>query len=161
MSLSMVNLEYASHGTFCSCYPISFSGWSHPICEAISLGLSALLVEEPRGCRYSYYSFRANYEKPTIIQAQAIPAIMAGNDLIGIAKTGSGKTVAFLLPMLRQIMDQRPLENGEGPIGNVARYTVHSTAQSCNFPSVEKVKLLGRAHCIPLHVQTIICFSQP
>ncbi|XP_076799595.1 putative ATP-dependent RNA helicase DDX46 isoform X1 [Clavelina lepadiformis] len=59
---------------------------------------------------------KANYEKPTIIQAQAIPAIMAGNDLIGIAKTGSGKTVAFLLPMLRQIMDQRPLENGEGPI---------------------------------------------
>ena len=42
---------------------------------------------------------------------------MAGNDLIGIAKTGSGKTVAFLLPMFRQIMDQRPLDNGEGPIG--------------------------------------------
>uniref|UniRef100_A0A803SWR8 RNA helicase n=1 Tax=Anolis carolinensis TaxID=28377 RepID=A0A803SWR8_ANOCA len=56
------------------------------------------------------------YEKPTPIQAQAIPAIMNGRDLIGIAKTGSGKTIAFLLPMFRHIMDQRPLEEGEGPI---------------------------------------------
>ncbi|KAK7925220.1 hypothetical protein WMY93_007530 [Mugilogobius chulae] len=56
-----------------------------------------------------------NYEKPTPIQAQAIPAIMSGRDLIGIAKTGSGKTIAFLLPMFRHIMDQRPLEESEGP----------------------------------------------
>uniref|UniRef100_A0A3P8YTA9 Probable ATP-dependent RNA helicase DDX46 n=1 Tax=Esox lucius TaxID=8010 RepID=A0A3P8YTA9_ESOLU len=59
---------------------------------------------------------RHSYEKPTPIQAQAIPAIMSGRDLIGIAKTGSGKTIAFLLPMYRHIMDQRPLEEGEGPI---------------------------------------------
>lgn len=59
---------------------------------------------------------RHGYEKPTPIQAQAIPAIMSGRDLIGIAKTGSGKTVAFLLPMFRHIMDQGPLEEGDGPI---------------------------------------------
>ncbi|XP_028322590.1 putative ATP-dependent RNA helicase DDX46 [Gouania willdenowi] len=57
-----------------------------------------------------------SYDKPTPIQAQAIPAIMSGRDLIGIAKTGSGKTIAFLLPMFRHIMDQRPLEESEGPI---------------------------------------------
>uniref|UniRef100_A0AAY4B3N3 Probable ATP-dependent RNA helicase DDX46 n=1 Tax=Denticeps clupeoides TaxID=299321 RepID=A0AAY4B3N3_9TELE len=57
-----------------------------------------------------------SYEKPTPIQTQAIPAIMSGRDLIGIAKTGSGKTIAFLLPMFRHILDQRPLEEGEGPI---------------------------------------------
>ncbi|XP_032805925.1 putative ATP-dependent RNA helicase DDX46 isoform X1 [Petromyzon marinus] len=60
---------------------------------------------------------KQNYEKPTPIQAQAIPAIMSGRDLIGIAKTGSGKTIGFLLPMFRHVMDQRPLEEGEGPIG--------------------------------------------
>ena len=60
---------------------------------------------------------RHSYEKPTPIQTQAIPAIMSGRDLIGIAKTGSGKTIAFLLPMFRHIMDQRPLEESEGPIG--------------------------------------------
>ncbi|MGH0166490.1 UNVERIFIED_CONTAM: hypothetical protein FKN15_072601, partial [Acipenser sinensis] len=59
---------------------------------------------------------KQNYDKPTPIQAQAIPAIMCGRDLIGIAKTGSGKTIAFLLPMFRHIMDQRPLEEAEGPI---------------------------------------------
>ncbi|RWS14530.1 ATP-dependent RNA helicase DDX46-like protein [Dinothrombium tinctorium] len=59
---------------------------------------------------------RHNYEKPTPIQCQAIPAIMSGRDVIGIAKTGSGKTLAFVLPMLRHILDQPPLEIGDGPI---------------------------------------------
>lgn len=44
---------------------------------------------------------------------------MSGRDVIGVAKTGSGKTVAFLLPMFRHIKDQRRLEAGEGPIGLV------------------------------------------
>ncbi|KAF8252257.1 P-loop containing nucleoside triphosphate hydrolase protein [Wilcoxina mikolae CBS 423.85] len=56
------------------------------------------------------------YEKPTSIQAQAIPAIMSGRNVIGVAKTGSGKTIAFLLPMFRHIKDQRPLEAQDGPI---------------------------------------------
>ncbi|KAJ3096338.1 pre-mRNA processing RNA-helicase [Phlyctochytrium planicorne] len=56
------------------------------------------------------------YEKPTAIQAQSIPAIMSGRDVIGIAKTGSGKTISFLLPMLRHIKSQRPVELGEGPV---------------------------------------------
>jgi ATP-dependent helicase YprA (DUF1998 family) len=38
---------------------------------------------------------------PYPIQAQCLPCIMAGRDVIGIAKTGSGKTLAYLLPMLR------------------------------------------------------------
>jgi ATP-dependent RNA helicase DDX46/PRP5 len=54
--------------------------------------------------------------QPTPIQSQAIPAVMAGRDVIGIAKTGSGKTLAFLLPLFRHVKDQRPLENLEGPI---------------------------------------------
>ncbi|AAS53345.2 AFL027Cp [Eremothecium gossypii ATCC 10895] len=55
---------------------------------------------------------------PTPIQAQAIPAIMSGRDVIGISKTGSGKTVSFILPLLRQIKAQRPLGGDEtGPLG--------------------------------------------
>lgn len=57
------------------------------------------------------------YENPSSIQAQALPAIMSGRDVIGVAKTGSGKTIAFLLPLFRHIKDQRPIENLEGPIG--------------------------------------------
>ena len=55
--------------------------------------------------------------EPTPIQSIALPSIMSGRDVIGIAKTGSGKTLSFLLPMFRHIMDQRPLEPEEGPIG--------------------------------------------
>jgi len=56
------------------------------------------------------------YQQPSPIQCQAIPAIMSGRDVISVAKTGSGKTIAFLLPMFRAIKDQRPLEPQEGPI---------------------------------------------
>ena len=62
---------------------------------------------------------KLGFDKPTAIQAQALPAIMSGRDVIGVAKTGSGKTVAFLLPMFRHIKDQRPLDPLEGPIGLV------------------------------------------
>ncbi|KAF7560710.1 hypothetical protein G7046_g3419 [Stylonectria norvegica] len=57
------------------------------------------------------------YDKPTPIQMQALPALMSGRDVVGVAKTGSGKTVAFLLPMFRHIKDQSPLKDTEGPIG--------------------------------------------
>ena len=45
----------------------------------------------------------AGYTEPTPIQAAAIPEIIAGHDLIGIAQTGTGKTAAFTLPMLTRI----------------------------------------------------------
>jgi ATP-dependent RNA helicase DDX46/PRP5 len=56
------------------------------------------------------------YKQPFPIQSQAVPTIMSGRDVIGIAETGSGKTLAYVLPMLRHVMDQRPLKDGEGPI---------------------------------------------
>ncbi|RKP05824.1 P-loop containing nucleoside triphosphate hydrolase protein [Thamnocephalis sphaerospora] len=59
---------------------------------------------------------KLGYTAPTPIQAQGIPAILGGRDVIGIAKTGSGKTMAFLLPMFRHIKDQRPLRVMEGPV---------------------------------------------
>ena len=62
---------------------------------------------------------RLGYERPTSIQTQAIPSIMSGRDVIGVAKTGSGKTIAFLLPMFRHIKDQRPLDSLDGPVGLV------------------------------------------
>ena len=44
------------------------------------------------------------FEKPTPIQEQAIPAILQGNDIIGAAQTGTGKTAAFLLPVIQNII---------------------------------------------------------
>src|SRR2546423_2850678 len=45
----------------------------------------------------------AGYTEPTPIQSAAIPPILAGHDLIGIAQTGTGKTAAFTLPILAKL----------------------------------------------------------
>ncbi len=46
-----------------------------------------------------------DFSTPTPIQAQAIPAILTGRDLLGIARTGSGKTAAYLLPLLQKLRE--------------------------------------------------------
>jgi len=50
---------------------------------------------------------KRGYVIPTPIQDQAIEAIMAGRDLIGLANTGTGKTAAFLLPLIHKIYNDR------------------------------------------------------
>jgi superfamily II DNA/RNA helicase len=72
----------------------------------LSLGLSAPLVRAIEG---------KNYSVPTPIQDAAIPAILKGSDVCGSAPTGSGKTAAFLLPIL-QILSE-----GTRPRGRTVR----------------------------------------
>lgn len=63
---------------------------------------------------------KKNIARPTPIQVQGIPALLSGRDLIGIAFTGSGKTLTFSLPMIMFALEEEmnmPLESGEGPIG--------------------------------------------
>jgi len=47
------------------------------------------------------------FEAPTPIQAEAIPVLMAGKDVIGRARTGSGKTAAFGLPMIHRVLQTK------------------------------------------------------
>src|SRR5580698_9025948 len=49
----------------------------------------------------------AGYEKPTGIQEKSIPVILKGQDLIAQSKTGSGKTISFVLPVLQLFEDSR------------------------------------------------------
>jgi len=63
-----------------------------------------------------------NIRKPTPIQIQGIPAILSGRDTIGIAFTGSGKTLVFSLPMIMFALEEElkwPIISGEGPFGLV------------------------------------------
>ncbi|KAK3372505.1 hypothetical protein B0H63DRAFT_299241 [Podospora didyma] len=86
---------------------------------------------------------KLGYEKPTPIQMQALPVIMSGRDVIGVAKTGSGKTMAFVLPMLRHIKDQDPISGDDGPIALIMTPTrelctqIHSDLQ----PFLKPLKL--------------------
>ena len=54
----------------------------------------------------------AGYTEPTPIQSTAIPPILAGKDVIGIAQTGTGKTAAFTWPILTQLMGRPPVRPG-------------------------------------------------
>jgi ATP-dependent RNA helicase RhlE len=57
------------------------------------------------------------YETPTPIQAQAIPAVLEGQDLLAGAQTGTGKTAAFTLPMLHKLTMSRSIQNKFGVYG--------------------------------------------
>lgn len=50
---------------------------------------------------------RKGYTQPTPIQDQAIPYLLAGRDLIGLANTGTGKTAAFLIPLINKLLQTR------------------------------------------------------
>ncbi len=52
-----------------------------------------------------------NYSQPYPIQSEAIPLILKGKDILGLAKTGSGKTASFVLPILELLQKEEPSKN--------------------------------------------------
>ena len=54
------------------------------------------------------------YDTPTPIQAQAIPAVLKGGDLLAGAQTGTGKTAGFVLPMLQRLAAGKPVRDVRG-----------------------------------------------
>lgn len=93
----------------------------------LKLGLPLLRALE--ACRF---------DKPTEIQTKAIPIILAGSDLMASAQTGTGKTAAFVLPILERLRRQAPAA-GRGPRCLVLTPTRELAAQVS-----EDVRTLGR-----------------
>lgn len=99
--------------------------------KSLAIRVSGFDVPRPikafEDCGFSQQLMNAitkqGYEKPTPIQCQALPIVLSGRDIIGIAKTGSGKTAAFVLPMIVHVMDQPELAKEEGPIGVICAPT--------------------------------------
>ncbi|HVT51691.1 MAG TPA: DEAD/DEAH box helicase [Dongiaceae bacterium] len=71
---------------------------THEIALFADLSLTAPLMQAVK---------EAGYERPTPIQARAIPHLLQGRDLLGLAQTGTGKTAAFVLPLLQRLMETR------------------------------------------------------
>eukprot|EP00592_Proboscia_alata_P006230 CAMPEP_0194358036 /NCGR_PEP_ID=MMETSP0174-20130528/5394_1 /TAXON_ID=216777 /ORGANISM="Proboscia alata, Strain PI-D3" /LENGTH=717 /DNA_ID=CAMNT_0039128255 /DNA_START=67 /DNA_END=2217 /DNA_ORIENTATION=+ len=63
---------------------------------------------------------KRNIKRPTPIQMQGLPVALSGRDMVGIAFTGSGKTMTFALPLIMASLEEEvrmPLVGGEGPVG--------------------------------------------
>lgn len=113
----------------------------HPVTSFPHFGFDDPLIKTIR---------KLEYTQPTPIQAQAVPAALGGRDIIGIAKTGSGKTAAFIWPLLVHIMDQRQLKPGEGPIGLILAPTRELSQQIYN-----EAKRFGKVYGI----QVCCCYG--
>ncbi|MDO8312668.1 MAG: DEAD/DEAH box helicase [Sideroxyarcus sp.] len=94
-----------------------------------SLGLSAELVRAVT---------ERGYTEPTPIQAQAIPVILKGGDLMGGAQTGTGKTAGFTLPLLQRLADKQVV--GKGHI----RALVLTPTRELAAQVEESVRLYGK-----------------
>jgi ATP-dependent RNA helicase RhlE len=94
------------------------------------LGLDAALLKALDG---------EGYTTPTPIQAKAIPSVMAGKDLLGIAQTGTGKTAAFALPILHRLA-----ANKRQPMRKGCRCLVLSPTRELASQIAESFKTYGR-----------------
>ena len=79
-----------------------------------------------------------NFEKPTEIQAAAIPALKNGDDVIGVAQTGSGKTAAFVIPALERVGTY-----GERPKPGMPRALILAPTRELAIQITEAIKSLG------------------
>jgi len=82
------------------------------------------------------------YDTPTPIQAQAIPAVLAGVDLLGGAQTGTGKTAAFVLPMLQRLSSEPSLKNKRGV--NAVRCLIMTPTRELAAQVEESVRVYGK-----------------
>ena len=77
----------------------------------------------------------SGYTVPTPIQVQSIPPILEGKDVLGLAQTGTGKTAAFVLPILQRLV--------QGPRGSV-RALIIAPTRELTEQTHQSIGVLGR-----------------
>src|SRR5438874_10392282 len=93
----------------------------------------------------------AGYTEPTPIQAAAIPQILAGHDLIGIAQTGTGKTAAFVLPILARLSGM----TDSGGNRRATRALIVAPTRELVVQIEENVRAYAK-HLPSLHMATVV-----
>ncbi|NWG30500.1 MAG: DEAD/DEAH box helicase, partial [Rhodocyclaceae bacterium] len=84
----------------------------------------------------------AGYLEPTPIQAQAIPAVLAGHDVMGGAQTGTGKTASFTLPLLHKLA--RHANTSPSPARHPVRALILTPTRELAMQVEESVKTYGK-----------------
>ena len=104
----------------------------------------------------------SGYTEPTPIQIAAIPLILAGDDVIGIAQTGTGKTAAFVLPILMKLAESRQTvaRHGELTANRREKHNVHRLRALVLAPTRELVvqieeNVRAYAKHVPLRMATV------
>jgi ATP-dependent RNA helicase RhlE len=92
-----------------------------------------------------------HYVTPTPIQLQAIPNLIKGRDLLGVAETGTGKTAAFALPLLHRLFVNRP----ESPTPAAPRALILAPTRELAGQIAERVNAYGR----DLNMRTVVIFG--
>lgn len=110
-----------------------------------ALGLKASLVR---------IAADRGFDTPTPIQEAAIPAILQGHDVLGLAQTGSGKTAAFALPVLQHLLNERHERHGAS----------HRLRVLVLVPTRELAMQVGEvmrdlAHDLPGGIKTVVAFG--
>jgi len=82
------------------------------------------------------------YENPTPIQAQAIPAVLQGGDLMAGAQTGTGKTAGFTLPLLHRLAAHKPLRDSRGRVS--IRALILTPTRELAAQVEESVRIYGK-----------------
>ncbi|MBM3571350.1 MAG: DEAD/DEAH box helicase [Alphaproteobacteria bacterium] len=85
-----------------------------------------------------------SYDSPTPIQAQAIPHVLAGRDILGIAQTGTGKTAAFALPILHRLAGDLASGNRKRAPGRACRALILSPTRELASQIEERFRFYGR-----------------
>ena len=82
------------------------------------------------------------YTEPTPIQAQSIPILLEGHDLLGSAQTGTGKTAAFTIPIIQRIFLQRTKKKKKGR--RVLRALIISPTRELTIQIAENISIYSR-----------------
>src|SRR6187549_1313331 len=94
------------------------------------------------------------YEAPTPIQQRAIPILLAGKDVCGLAATGTGKTAAFSLPLLQKLIESGSLGAGKPGSKKSPRALVLVPTRELAMQVAEAVHKYGRgigARALPIY----------